>query len=394
MQKVKVLFLQASPVLYADSHTRAKVMRYLDRSEFEVHVAFTAFHDGQKSDAYKLFETIPDLHFRPTNFGPSIHQSVGNTNQLSALSAPLSLVGLARYIKQHGIQVIHCSEKPREAFYGYWLARATGAKLLIHLHVKVEDWISPLSRWVMKRADSLVGVSSFAAQSAIERGYPANRISFILNGLDLSAWKESADGGAIRQEFSIDPEVPVLAAVGRLVYYKGQVELLQAMGIVKQTIPVFRLFIVGERSESSEEYVHKIKTLVEELGIEDMVIFTGQRKDVRQILAACQIFTLPSFEEPFGNVFVEAMWMKKPVVALDNGGVREIIEHGKSGLLSAPKDIDHLAKNIITLLQNPSLCAQMGEYGKQQVEKRFNAQRMAHDFEHHYKKLVGESTGA
>ena len=393
MPKVKVLFLQASPVLYADSHTRAKVMRYLDRSEFEVHVAFTAYHNGQKSDAYKLFEAIPDLHLRPTNFGPSFHQSVGNTNPLSTLSAPVSLIGLGRYIKQHEIQVIHCSEKPREAFYGYWLARGTGAKLLIHLHVKVENWISPLSRWVMKRTDSLVGVSAFAAQSAIAMGFPANRTSYILNGLDLSAWNEPASGDVIRQEFSIAPEVPILASVGRLVYYKGQAELIQAMAIVKRTIPVFKLLIVGERGDSSGEYIQKIKTLVKDLGIEDMVIFTGQRKDVSQILAACQIFALPSFEEPFGNVFVEAMWMKKPVVALDNGGVREIVQHGKSGLLSAPKDIEQMAKNIITLLQNPSLCAQMGEYGKQQVEKCFNATRMAHDFEQHYKRVVGENTG-
>ena len=72
-----------------------------------------------------------------------------------------------------------------------------------------------------------------------------------------------------------------------------------------------------------------------ELGIEKNVIFTGPRSDIAELLAACDVFALPSFEEPFGLVFAEAMAMKRPVVALANGGTPEVVEHGKCGLLSS-----------------------------------------------------------
>ncbi|MBE0699127.1 MAG: glycosyltransferase family 4 protein, partial [Anaerolineaceae bacterium] len=268
------------------------------------------------------------------------------------------------------------------------LARATGAKCLIHLHIKVENWISPLTRWVMKRADALVGVSDFVAQSSIAMGFPANRTYHILNGMDLAAWNGEADGSAIRSEFQVPADMPLLAAIARVVYYKGQAELIRAMAKVKQKIPAFKLLIVGEGDQDPAGYPARLKKMVQELGLNDQVIFTGYRKDVRQILAACDIFSLPSFEEPFGMVFVEAMAMSKPIAALDNGGAREIIQHGKSGLLSLPQDIEQLSDNIITLIQNTTLRTQMGSFGKQQVEQYFNAARMAREFEQLYQRLA------
>ena len=89
-----------------------------------------------------------------------------------------------------------------------------------------------------------------------------------------------------------------------------------------------------------------------------------QRSDIAELLAACDVFALPSFEEPFGLVFAEAMAMKRPVVALANGGTPEVVEHGKCGLLSPPGDIDALAANLIRLLDNPELRTQFGEHGR------------------------------
>src|SRR5206468_5991867 len=105
-------------------------------------------------------------------------------------------------------------------------------------------------------------------------------------------------------------------------------------------------------------------------------------------MAACDVFALPSFEEPFGLVYAEAMAMKRPVVALGNGGTPEVVEHGKSGLLSSPGDDEALANNIITLLRDPDLRARMGEYGRRQVETRFAPARMARDMEQVYGELA------
>ncbi|MBE0699222.1 MAG: hypothetical protein IH586_20055, partial [Anaerolineaceae bacterium] len=128
MAKTKILFMQSQPAAYADSMIHATLMRYLDRSQVTVYAACTAGNGADKSNSFKVLETIPDLHLRPTNFGPSVNQGTGiKHGQLSgAIGLPFSLLGLARYIQKNKIQIIHCSEKPRDAFYGYWLARATG----------------------------------------------------------------------------------------------------------------------------------------------------------------------------------------------------------------------------------------------------------------------------
>ena len=80
--------------------------------------------------------------------------------------------------------------------------------------------------------------------------------------------------------------------------------------------------------------------------------------------------------------------MRLPVVALDNGGTPEVVDHGQSGLLSPPGDIPALASNILALLRDPALRARMGEYGRQQVEARFNPQRLASDIARVYAGLL------
>jgi glycosyltransferase involved in cell wall biosynthesis len=97
-------------------------------------------------------------------------------------------------------------------------------------------------------------------------------------------------------------------------------------------------------------------------------------------------------EEPFGLVFLEAMAMKKPVVALDTGGAPEVVTHGKTGFLSATGDIDALAENMLTLLRDPLLRKQMGELGRSDVEARFSTQRMARDMAQVYERITRQRT--
>jgi len=105
-------------------------------------------------------------------------------------------------------------------------------------------------------------------------------------------------------------------------------------------------------------------------------------------MAACDVFTLPSFEEPFGLVYLEAMAMRRPVIAVDNGGVPEVVEHARSGLLSPPLDVPALANNILTLLRDRELRVRMGNYGRARVLEHFSAQRMARDAGEAYQRIL------
>jgi glycosyltransferase involved in cell wall biosynthesis len=391
------MFMQSQTYFGADSLIHAFLMRYLDRNHLEVHVAVNYGNKTHKSTAYQALEGIPDLHIRPTNFGPTITAvskvEVAKSTFLGAAPALMSMTGLARYIKKHEIDIIHGTEKPRDAFYGLLLARLTGTRSITHLHVKVEDWISPLVRWAMKHNDGLIGVSDFVKQSIIAMGYLEARTFSVLNGMDLSGWEIQTNGQAIRDEFAIAPQTPTLAVVSRLFHWKGHTELLKALAKVKQYKPNFKLLLVGEDdprvTPGRGSYMSELKALTHELGLTEQIIFTGFRKDVSQILAACDIFAMPSFEEPFGMVYLEAMAMNRPVIALDNGGTREVVEHGKSGLLSLPQDIDTLAANILTLINDPELRVRMGAYGRTRVENYFNPVRMSQEVEQVYRQILG-----
>ncbi|GAB4460402.1 MAG: hypothetical protein OHK0029_24340 [Armatimonadaceae bacterium] len=396
MSKTNVLFMQSQTYYGADSQIHGLLMRHLDREKFTVHAACNPGPVAQPSASLKALQKIPNLHLRPTNFGSSLNESGAGEIARSAVTGTLPLLGslsaLAGYIRKNKIHILHGTEKPRDAFYGLLLARMTGAKCLIHIHVKAEGWMSPLVRWAMHRADALVGVSSFVADSIVAMGYRSDRVHYVLNSLDTEQWQPSDDRQSIRREFKIPEDMPLLAIISRVFPWKGHSELLKALALVKQDTPHFRLLLVGEddprATPGGVSYIAQLKEQTQELGLTDQIIFTGFRKDTPQIFAACDIFTMPSYEEPFGMVFLEAMASQRPVAALDNGGTREVVEHGKSGLLSPYQDSEQLAKNVLTLMRDSEMRRQMGKSGRERTLSYFNPQRLARDTEELYQKII------
>jgi glycosyltransferase involved in cell wall biosynthesis len=393
---MRVLFMQSQTYFGADSAVHALLMRYFDRRAVEVHVACNPGTSESPSASLSALSTIPDLAIRPTNFGTSINQRTPKEVVLHAMQhgvpALASLSGLVAYVRKHAIQVIHCTEKPRDAFYGFLVSRLAGARCVIHVHVKAENWISPTVRWAMRHADVLLGVSSFVADSIVQLGYPAGKTRHVLNSLDLTTWKSKTDDGHIRREFAIPSDLPLMAIVSRLFSWKGHGELIRSLALVKKKIADFRLLVVGEDDPRANPgggaYSSELKALTRDLGLENQVVFTGFRSDVADIMAACDVYTMPSFEEPFGMVYLEAMAMQKPIVALDNGGAKEIVRHGDTGLLSLPKDIEGLAANITTLIENRDLGLRMGKAGRRLLEEEFGPRRMAQQVEEIYRALA------
>jgi glycosyltransferase involved in cell wall biosynthesis len=213
----------------------------------------------------------------------------------------------------------------------------------------------------------------------------------ILNAIDVSNWDPATDGSPVRREFGIPAGAPLLASVSRLFAQKGQRELLRALARVRSHVPDVWLLIVGAdaREVHGGSFTEELRAEARELGVADRVIFTGERSDIPQIMAACDVFTLPSREEPFGLVFLEAMAMKRPIVATGDGGTPEVVEHGRSGLLARHGDIVALADDITTLLRDPEQRARMGAYGRDRVLAQFTAERMARDAGAAYEKVLG-----
>jgi glycosyltransferase involved in cell wall biosynthesis len=392
-RKTPVLFISSAEHPGADTFVHMLIMRTLDRERFDIHVACSACPGDARTKGYAALAAIPDIHLRESDFGPTLEGLSLTGKALRAARLVPTLMGfvsLARYIRMHGISVLHATDRPRDAVACVILGKMTGAKSIVHAHLKCGDWLNGSIRWAMSQADALIGVSAFVAKSLVDHGYDCAKVHAVLNAIDLSRWDWRLEGSRIRQEFGIPAGAPVIACAGRLFRNKGQADTVRAVAALRSTFPDLRLLIIGadDRMAMKESFTEELTKLAADLGVSENVIFAGLRSDMPEIMAASDLFALPSDEEPFGLVFTEAMAMKKPVVALANGGTLEIVEHGKSGLLSALGDVDALAAHISTLLHDPGLRARMGEHGRRQVEARFTAERMAADVAQVYASLA------
>src|SRR5262249_10302095 len=228
----------------------ALLMRYVDRSRFDVHVACSVGPRNEPTLSYQKIATIPDVHLRPTNFGPSV---TGKSKLGKIAAVPemamfgASLVGLAAYVpRRHKIRILHATDRPRDSVSCAALGALTGAKSVIHLHVKCDDWMGPAVRWAFRRADALVGISDFVSRSIVANGYPAERVHTILNAIDPTAWDPDLDPALFRRELGIADGAPLVVSASRLFHWKGHPQLIRAVDIVRRELPRVRLVIAGE----------------------------------------------------------------------------------------------------------------------------------------------------
>lgn len=383
----RVLFLQSQTYFGADSAIHAQLMRHLNRDEVEVYVACNAHADTcPKMTVLPRLQAIPNLTVRPTYFGPTVFQLSPWERITRALregpKLPLELLRLAAYIKRHQIQVIHGTEKPRDAFYGVLLGKLTGAKSVVHMHVRYAQWLSPAVKWALKNADAVVGVSEFVSRTVIEAGIPAQRVHTVVNALDLAEgeWDLPATSATVREELGIPADALLVGVCSRLFRWKGHVELIDAVAKVLPQLPNLRLMIVGDDDSRANpgggSFRAELEAQIDRLGIADKVLFTGFRQDIPRLMGALDIFAMPSFEEPLGMVYLEAMALGKPVIGYASGGVPEIVQNGVSGLLTEPYDIAALARSLHKLGEDANLRREMGEAGRDWVHSEATSQKM------------------
>lgn len=369
--------------------------RNYDRECFDVYVACNQGSRAAPSSSLVALSAMPGLTVVPVNFGPTMNARRRREVAADVVKSPMvvwTLLRLALYARRHKIRIIHGTEKPRDAFYGVILGRLSGARTVVHVHVKFTRAYSRLVRWAMGHADALIGVSRFVQGSLQDMGYAPEKTHYVVNALDTTGWDPATSGGGIREEFGIPADAPLLTIISRLFRWKGHGELLRALALVVKDVPDVHLLIVGEddaRGDSATKpYSAQLQQLTCELGLESNVSFAGFRSDVAAILAAADIFAMPTFEEPCAVAFLEAMAMAKPIIALASGGTPELVDDGLAGLLSAPGDIEALAANITLLACDRPMQARMGAYGRRRVEEYYTPERMADEVAGIYQSLV------
>jgi glycosyltransferase involved in cell wall biosynthesis len=219
--------------------------------------------------------------------------------------------------------------------------------------------------------DRVIAVSS-DIQNVLSQIYGADRVVCIHNGIDLEAAHATVERQEKRKEWSIDEEAVVVGTVGRLVPVKGHAMLLEAMRMVRHSNQNLTLLLVGDGPLRGH-----LEAEVKRMGLERAVIFAGHQEQSYDFINIMDIFVLPSLHEGIPMVLLEALALKRPVIASRVGGIPEVIENGVSGLLVGREDVLSLANSIRELMKNQSRAIQFGQRGRDRLEHEFNAQLMA-----------------
>ena len=268
-----------------------------------------------------------------------------------------------------------------------------------------------MSSWAEKTAyeaaDAVIAVSH-GMRDDIVRCYPAldqDKVHVIHNGLDMDDWALPTDHDKVMEtlkSFSIDPDAPTVAFVGRITRQKGLPHLLRALRYTPEDTQI----VLCAGAPDTEGIKKEVDGLVADLRAErDKVVLIGEmlpHDQVVDILSQATLFVTPSVYEPMGIVNLEAAAMELPVVGTKTGGIPDCIEDGETGYLvpieqkddgtGTPLDPDKfehdMADRINDLLANPDKARAMGKAGRRRVEEKFKWDTVADQTVELYKSLL------
>jgi glycosyltransferase involved in cell wall biosynthesis len=301
-------------------------------------------------------------------FGRFFPSSIRNISAL--LSAGPYLPNLKKEFENGKYEVIHVTAFPFALVSLVWKAcKALGKPFVCTplIHFEDPNHRNPLLWKALKDAAAVVACSNYEKERMTRMGIHPSKIHLIPMGINLDEWGDS-DGERFRKKYGLTGK-RLLLFVGTKNYNKGATHLLEAMGKIGRHMQDVMLVSLGL---TTEEWKKK-KIALHETHLLDLGYVSEEEK--KDAFDACDLFAMPSRYDSFGIVYLEAWRCGKPVIGAKVGAIPEVIEEGKDGLLVEFGEVDQLASAIISLLNNPDLCREMGEAGRKKVIDKFNWQK-------------------
>ena len=384
------------------------IARAIDPEEFEVHLFGYPGGPYENEDLPVVFHPLRESSPSPrpvpsgTASDDALYSAEGATSPKPSrkscrvllpkhlamtIRAALKTRGLARVLNRSGkFKLFHAnSAGAEEAPIAGRLAEISSVLGTFHtdptydLEGQRRDWwyrsLEHTSNHALTRA---IAVSRSAAELWSRRTHlPMDRIEIIHNGIDPQRFQRSSDGLTARRRLAIPGDDPtsslLVGTMGRLAREKGHDLLIQALArlVRDPSMPELRLVIAGRGPLENE-----LLRLAERLGVESRVTLLGFHADVQPVLDALDLFVMPSRAETLGYALLEAMASELPAVGTRVGGIPEVVQHGRTGLLVAPEDPDALAQAIALLVHDPERRRRMGCEGRQRVVADFSEETM------------------
>ncbi len=227
----------------------------------------------------------------------------------------------------------------------------------------------------------IISVCNAGKKMMIENGMPGEKIQVVFNGIDPGKWQR-VKSDKIRKEFNIEDDEILMLCASRFAHDKGHEYLINSVKLLEQkTQCKWRLLLAGDGP-----LMEKTIKQVEDLGLNERVIFAGFREDIKNLFDGSDIYINSSEHEALSFLIIEALANALPVIATDMGGNSDIIcDETKCGILVEYNNPESMASAMTELIKNPALRSELSEYAVKAANGRFNAKTMINQVKNIYK---------
>ncbi len=306
-----------------------------------------------------------------------IRREAGLSSVLRVLPAGADLRKRLRLLT-HKADIVYANSQ--KAFLLAAISTRRDQPLVWHLHdILVPQHFSRLIRKIAvfagnRFATRIIVNSKATAEAYVAEGGRAEKLRLVYCGLDPAPFDKVTAGAVAATRAAIcPPETFLVGVFGRLSEWKGQHVLLEAVS----ELPQVQVAVVGGPFFGEEAYQKRLFERARQPDLAGRVHFLGFRKDVPELMRSVDLIAHTSIApEPFGRVIVEGMLARKPVVAANAGGAAEIIEHGRSGLLTFPGSAEELCNAINLLKNDPRLTQELTSAARRRAEEIFSLSGM------------------
>ncbi|MBS1731245.1 MAG: glycosyltransferase family 4 protein [Bacteroidetes bacterium] len=352
----KVFYLNEKEELFHnDSQARIGHSRINNYLSGEMNT-FKKYFFKDKSEVRKIATIIHEI--RPT----IVHHNNGLTVNRSSIRAAM---------KFDIPQIVHTR--------GIWKHRKNSIQFLIDHYLSRK-----INKWIFYTKD---------AKNFHEKMFhiPAKSMYVFNDFIDVQQFHDKPADSTLRKELNLKEEDFIITAPGRIIEWKGQHILLEALHLIKEKIKPFKLLIVGsaEKGIGSEVYLEKLKQMVATMKIQQEVLFMGNRNDMPEIINLSNLVVHSAIKpEPQGLVIIEALFCRKKIVATDAGGAAELV-HRYGGVLVKPGDVESLAAAIVDRFEHRNdNRTKLEEMQFEQLKSDFEARKKMNEIMDLYQDLL------
>jgi glycosyltransferase involved in cell wall biosynthesis/thiamine kinase-like enzyme len=300
-----------------------------------------------------------------------------------------------RLLRRYKIDIVHLNNSI--VTNHEWILAAKLARVKCVSHQRgIADSGMPVSTYLYSRlVDASISVSQAVKAHMEESGLKFKKDIVVYNALDIQEVVVRRQRDELLQAYGLGGRAPIVGIVGNIREWKGQLVVVKAIEIIKQTHPGVICLIIGGLADNQKDklYNDQLQKYISEHELGENVLMTGYQSDVASHVNALDILIHASIEaEPFGRVILEGMALDKPIVATNIGGPIEIIEEGNNGFLVPPGDCEKLARTILYLLDNPEIMSSVAQAGKNTLLTRFNLSTHVNAIQEIYEEILKSST--